>query len=197
MLLLKQTRVSQSEWLRHMALQNRDELRQVLADPALLGRVFARHAYGMRAWVDLFSARVPGTEDPALKALLATVVGDNARHMMMFRERAAAHGVDPDRYVCPDEGEAIYDRIEELHTMDEIVGYALGSLDHFEQLLSVYADAAVTEADAAVIREVRADTERTKHLLAALSGPVGDRLAAEAHELYRVRELAETPRYLG
>ena len=180
-----------------MALQNRDELTRVLADPSILGRVFARHAYGMRAWVDLFSARGAGTDDPALKALLATVVGDNARHMMLFRERAAAHGVDPDTYVCPDEGEAIYHRIEELHTVDELVGYALGSLDHFEQLLSVYASAAADEADAEVIRQVRADTERTRHTLAALAGPVGERLAAEAHELYRVRELAETPRYLA
>jgi hypothetical protein len=195
MLLLKSTRVSQSEW--HMALQNRDELRQVLGDPALLGRVFARHAYGMRAWVDIFAARVPGTSDPAFKTLLAGVVADNARHMMLFRERAIAHGVDPDAYVCPDEGEAIYDRIDDLHTRDELVGYALGSLDHFAQLLAVYAEAARGDEDAAVIAQVQADNDRARATLRALAGPAGERLIAEAHELYRVRELAETPRYRG
>jgi len=42
-----------------MALENVSELSRVLAERERLGKVFARHAYGMRAWVDLFSARVP------------------------------------------------------------------------------------------------------------------------------------------
>ena len=53
-----------------MALENVSELSEVLAERARLGRVFARHAYGMRAWVDLFSARVPAVADPEAKALL-------------------------------------------------------------------------------------------------------------------------------
>ena len=37
-------------------LTNRDELLGVLGDdPRRIGKVFARHAYGMRRWVDLFS----------------------------------------------------------------------------------------------------------------------------------------------
>src|SRR4029079_7026823 len=87
------------------------------------------HAYGMRAWVDLFSAHVPALPDPADKALLATLVAVNARHMLLFRERAAANATDPDAYVCPDEGEAIYVRIPELSGAGELMGYALGSLD--------------------------------------------------------------------
>jgi citrate synthase len=47
-------------------------------DRARLGRVFARHAYGMRRWGDLFSVRVPTTDDPGAKQLLAELVADNA-----------------------------------------------------------------------------------------------------------------------
>ena len=97
-----------------MALENVSELSQVLAERQRLGLVFARHAYGMRAWVDLFSERVPAVADPEAKALLAQLVADNARHMLLFRERALANGVDPDAYVPPPEGEAIYERIPEL-----------------------------------------------------------------------------------
>ena|ERR1039458_8483637 len=178
-----------------MALENSAELRQVLTDDSRLGRVFARHAYGMRAWVDLLSARIAGIDDPRVKALVASVVGDNARHMILFRNRALAHGVDPDAYVCPSEGQAIYTRLEELTSIDELVGYALGSLDHFVELLEVYADAAGPE-DLVAIEAVRADVDRTRMMLRELAGIAGVRLAEEAHELYRVRELAETPRYL-
>ena len=178
-----------------MALQNVAELESVLRQRERLGKVFARHAYGMRAWVDLFSARVAGIEDPERKALVATLVADNARHMMLFRERAAAYGVDPDAYVCPPEGEAIYDRIGELET-DELIGYAVGSLDHFDQLLGVYRDAADPgAADAATIDAVRADVERMRIALRPLVDSESARLADEAHELYRVRELVETPLY--
>src|SRR3954453_5927247 len=114
-----------------MALQNADELAQVLDCADHLGPVFARHAYGMRAWVDLFSAHVAGLPQPADKALLAAPVATNARHMMLFRERAAANGTDPDAYTCPDEGEAIYERIPRLQGADALVGYALGSADPF------------------------------------------------------------------
>jgi hypothetical protein len=178
-----------------MGLENSAELRQVLSDNARLGLVFARHAYGMRAWVDLFSQRIAGIEDARLKALVAMVVGDNARHMLIFRGRARAHGVDPDAYVCPEEGMAIYVRLGELHRVDELIGYARGSLDHFAELLTVYADAA-DAADLEAIRAVRADTDRTRATLRDMSSPVGARLADEAHELYRLRELAETPRYV-
>jgi len=87
-------------------LDNRDELLGVLGDdPRRIGKVFARHAYGMRRWVDLFSVRVPLTEDPVAKQLLAEIVAANARHMNLVRARAIAHGVDPDAYVAPREGE--------------------------------------------------------------------------------------------
>jgi hypothetical protein len=181
-----------------MALQNAEELAEVLDSAAHLGPVFARHAYGMRAWVDLFSAHVAGLPEPADKALLAQLVATNARHMLLFRERAAANGTDPDAYLCPDEGEAIYERIPALAGADALVGYALGSLDHFTALLDVYR-AAATGADAAALDTVRADVDGVREELRARADagdPAGARaLAAEAHERYRVRELAEVPSY--
>ncbi len=178
-----------------MALQNRDELSSLLGGEVRLGWVFARHAYGMRAWVELFSPRVADIHDPELAALVSRVVRDNARHAEMFAARARAHGVDPDAYECPPEGEAIYLRLDELAEADEVVGYALGSLDHFEELLSVYAGVAEWPEDAAVIAEVRDDTTVARLALRSLAGPAAARLADEAHELYRLRELAETPLY--
>ncbi len=178
-----------------MALHNADELAVVLDRADHLGPVFARHAYGMRAWVDLFSAHVAGLPRPEDKALLAGLIAVNARHMLLFRERAAANGTDPDAYTCPDEGEAIYDRIPGLSGADELVGYALGSLDHFAQLLTVYRAAAEGD-DAAAIDTVRADVDRARaELRERAAGDGAEATAAEAHELYRVRELAEVPLY--
>jgi hypothetical protein len=162
-------------------------------DPGRLGRVFARHAYGMRRWVDLFSRRVPATDDLAAKQLLAELVADNARHMNLFRARAHAHAVDPDRYRAPREGEVIYERIDELQDLPELAGYASGSLGHFAQLLDAYAVTASGD-DARVIAGVRSDVERMRERLTPLAAG-GEDSAAEAHELYRRRELAETGRY--
>ena len=175
-----------------MSLANADELAEILSERARLGHVFARHAYGMQAWVDLFSPRVAEIREPEVKELVARLVADNARHMLLFRRRAVAHGVDPDAYACPPEGEAIYERIPELVSVDDLLGYALGSLEHFGQLLSVYR-AAAAGADAAAIDSVRADVDRMCAELRAW--PAAPLLAAEAHERYRVRELVETPLY--
>ena len=139
-------------------LQNRSELEQVLRRSAVLGVVFARHAYGMRRWVDLFAARIPAIDDPYLVELVASIVSQNARHMVLFRERAIAHDVDPDRYVCPPEGELIYERMAPLDEHDTLA-YALGSLEHFADLLAVYAQAAEQDPDAEVIAEVRTDND--------------------------------------
>src|SRR5919197_3209241 len=166
-----------------MALENAAELAAVLDRRERLGLVFARHAYGMRAWVDLFSARVASIADPDAKALVATLVADNARHMLLFRERARADGVDPDAYVAPDEGEAIYRRIDQLEDLDELLGYALGSLDHFDGLLAVYR-AVAAGLDAEAIDGVRADVARMLARLRPLVGADAERLAAEAHERY-------------
>jgi hypothetical protein len=174
-------------------VQNRIELEQVLR--GRLGSAFARHAYGMRRWVDLFAARLPEIRDPYLTELVAGIVHQNARHTLLFRERAIAHGVDPDRYVCPPEGEATYDEMP-LDT-DGTLAYALGSLEHFGDLLSVYAEIAELPADADVLTEVRADNDRAVARLGEVVGHSGNGATAAAHELYRVRELAEAPLYVN
>jgi hypothetical protein len=175
-------------------LENRSELQQILRRSAVLGAVFARHAYGMRRWVDLFAARIPTIEDPYVAELVAGIVSDNARHMVLFRERAIAHGVDPDRYVCPPEGELIYQRLAPLD-QDETLAYALGSLEHFADLLAVYADAADDDGDAEVLASVRADNDRALRRLRDVVHDPAAPAAAHAHELYRLRELAEAPLY--
>jgi hypothetical protein len=177
-------------------LQNRDELERVLRRSAVLGAVFARHAYGMRRWVDLFAARIPAIEDASVAELVASIVAVNAKHMVLFRERAVAHDVDPDRYVCPPEGEVIYDRLAPLD-QDDTLAYALGSLEHFADLLAVYAEAAEDERDAAVLAEVRADNDASIARLREFVRPPSAPAAAHAHELYRLRELAEAPLYAG
>ena len=172
-------------------VQNRTQLEQVLR--GRLGAAFARHAYGMRRWVDLFSGRLPQIEDAYLTELVAGIVYNNAHHARLFRERAIAHGVDPDLYVCPPEGEATY--LGMPHDTDETLAYALGSLEHFADLLSVYAEIAESPADAATLAEVRADNDRAIANLRELVDESGSAAAAIAHELYRVRELAEAPLY--
>lgn len=172
-------------------VQNRSELEQVLR--GRLGAAFARHAYGMRRWVDLFAVRIPDVANPYVAELVAGIVHQNARHMVLFRERALAHGVDPDRYDCPPEGREIYERMAPLGTGDTLA-YALGSLEHFGDLLEMYSEIAELDADADVLAEVSADNRRAITELRDLVGQPGA-AAATAHELYRVRELAEAPLY--
>lgn len=173
-------------------LANRTQLEQVLR--GRLGSAFARHAYGMRRWVDSFAARIPGLDDPYLAELLANTVYQNARHMVLFRDRAIAHGVDPDLYVCPPEGHAIYEQMASLQT-PAMLAYALGSLEHFADLLAVYSEVAEDEADIAALAQVRADNDRAIAQLREVVGHPDSPAAATAHELYRVRELVETPLY--
>jgi hypothetical protein len=175
-------------------LENRSELERVLREPSILGMVFARHAYGMRRWVDLFSARIAGIDDPHVTELVAEIVASNARHTVLFGERALAHGVDPDAYVCPPEGELIYERLAPLRD-DETLAYALGSLEHFADLLAVYAEAAQDDGDAQALATVRADNDAAVARLREIIRQPAAPAAAAAHELYRLRELAETSLY--
>jgi hypothetical protein len=172
-------------------VENRTQLGQVLR--GRLGAAFARHAYGMRRWVDLFAIRIPEIKDPYLAELVAGIVHNNARHARLFRERAIEHGVNPDLYVCPPEGEATYDGMP--YDTDETFAYALGSLEHFGDLLAVYAEVAESFADAAVLSEVRGDNDRAIAQLRGIVARSDSSAAATAHELYRVRELAEAPLY--
>lgn len=177
-----------------MTLENRSELARVLTEHRRIGAVFARHAYGMRRWVELLGPRLAAVADPASRELLAGLVADNERHAALFRSRARAHGIDPGAYSCPPEGEAIYARMRELRELDDVLGYALGSLDHFADLLAVYAEGARGK-DLAAIESVRGDVARVRREMRGRVDAGARARYAEAHELYRVRELAETALY--
>jgi hypothetical protein len=177
-----------------LALENRSELARVLTEPRGIGAVFARHAYGMERWVELLATRLAAITDSEVRELLARLVADNERHAALFRARASAHGVDPGGYSCPPEGEAIYARMRELHELDDLLGYALGSLDHFADLLAVYAEGARGE-DLAAIETVHCDVADSLREIHGRVDAVGRTRFAEAHELYRVRELVEARLY--
>ena len=166
----------------------------MLGTPSALARCLARHAYGMRRWVQVIGGKLALFERPEDLAVAARLVGDNARHMALFRERAAALGADPDAYRAPPAGEAIYDRLEELADPTEIAAFALGSLDHFAELLSVYREAADADT-AAVIEQVAADVREHRALLGPLAGGAGEGLRAEAGRMYEDRERVEVPGY--
>jgi hypothetical protein len=177
-----------------MTLANAEELREVVSEPRGLARALARHAYGMRCWVDLIGARLALFEEPEAKALAARLVADNARHMLLFREQAAALGADPDAYRVPPEGEAIYDRLAELEDAREIAAFALGSLEHFGELLAAYRTAA-DPASAGVIDSVAADVDEHRAALRRLLGGDPGSLRLEAKRMYEARELVEVGSY--
>jgi hypothetical protein len=177
-----------------MAVVNAGQLQDVLARPGAFGRCLARHAYGMGVWVDLIGAKLALFTRPEDKALAARLVADNARHMLLFRARAHEEGVDPDAYRCTPEGEAIYAHLRALEDPGEVVAFALGSLDHFAELLEIYARAAPRES-LAVVRQVAADVEEHRAGLRSLLGKAGQDPRAEAGRLYAVRELVEADAY--
>jgi len=66
---------------------------------------------------------------------------------------------------------------------------------HFADLLAVYAEAAADDRDSEVLATVRADNDRAIVILRELVADATASAAADAHELYRLRELAEAPLY--
>lgn len=177
-----------------MSVANANELRGVLAAPQALGRCLARHAFGMRCWVELMGRNLGRFERPADLAVVARLVGDNARHMLLFRARAIALGVDPDGYRAPPAGAVIYERLEGLTDASDMAAFALGSLDHFSELLSIYRSVADDDTSA-VIDQVLADVDEHRALLGGLLGGRGETLRAEAERLYEARELMEVGGY--
>ena len=177
-----------------MALENVSELSRVLGQRQRLGLVFARHAYGMRAWVDLFSARVPAVADPEAKALLAQLVADNARHMMLFRERASPTASTP----TPTTPRARARSSTSGSTTSP--GSASWPATRSGRWTTSASSWRCTGTPPRARTARRSTTSRPtcSGMLVALrplAGADGARRAAEAHELYRVRELVETPRY--
>jgi hypothetical protein len=148
----------------------------------------------MRCWVELFGRTLGRFESPEDLAVAARLVGDNARHMLLFRERASALGADPDGYRAPRAGAVIYERLEGLGESRDMAAFALGSLDHFSELLAIYRGVA-DRGTSFAIDEVRADVELHRALLGGLAGHGGHALRAEAQRLYEEREPIEVRGY--
>ena len=175
------------------ALQTPTELAVVLDRADHLGPVFARHAYGMRAWVDLFSATSPGSRGG--KALLAGLIAvQRAPHAPLPRARGRERH-RPRRVHVPRRGRGDLRPDPRALGADELVGYALGSLDHF----AAAAHRLPRRGRAATTRRRSTRSARTSTAPRAAARARGGRrreaTAADAHELYRVRELAEVPLY--
>lgn len=177
-----------------MSVANAKELRSALIEPRALGRCLARHAFGMRCWIELIGRTLGRFERPADLAVAARLVGDNARHMLLFRSRAIALGVDPDEYRAPPTGAVIYERLEGLTDARDMAAFALGSLDHFDELLQIYRSVADDDSSSA-IDQVLADVDEHRALLDGLLEDRGGALRAEAQLLYRARELVEVEGY--
>ena len=61
--------------------------------------------------------------------------------MRSTSSRTAATTAASSPAAAPAEGELIYARLDAMTDFEAVAGYALGSLDHFAELLSVYAGA--------------------------------------------------------
>jgi hypothetical protein len=179
-----------------MTVANAGELLEAVRTRAGLARALSRHAYGMRRWIDVIGGKLQLFDAPADKALAARLVGDNGRHMLLFRERAQALGDDPDAYTAPPSGEAIYDRLEALDDPAAVAAFALGSLDHFAALISLYRDAADPLTDG-VLAEVEADVAEQRRLLGRLADGGAGEARQEAESMYETRELTEVDGYRG
>ena len=158
-----------------------ERLRQVLAEPRRLGRALSRHCYGMGQWVDIMGAKLASLPTLEDKALLARVIADNARHALLFGNRARELGEEPTTYRVPASGERIYQALARMTEPAELLGYARGSLIHFSALLDVYRSVA-DEGSLAVIAAVQKDVDEHLRLL-------GERLqGVPDHERRRVEE---------
>lgn len=182
-------------------IKSPERLRRALAEPRRLARALSRHCYGMGQWVDIFGAKLAFTPSLEDKALLARMIADNARHALLFRDRARELGEEPATYRVPASGERIYRVLADMTEPVELLGYARGSLVHFAALLAVYR-AVADEASGAVIAAVQKDVDEHLRLLAGRLQTVtaegrrrADEAEALAQTLYTDREEEEVGWY--
>lgn len=142
-----------------MSIRHPDELRKVLSDPKKMGRVFSRHAYGMNAWVELFTEKAKSVEDPEIQKLMIEVAKDNKKHAKLFSDRAKELGETPETYKPPEIGQKIYDILEQYDDVFDDFAYAWGSLIHFSELLSLYHSVA-DDKSKTIIEQVEDDVIR-------------------------------------
>lgn len=139
-------------------------LRQVLAEPRRLGRALSRHCYGMTQWVDILGAKLASFPSLEERALVARLVADNARHAILFRDRARELGEEPMAYRASSSGQRIYQALSSLTEPLPLLAYAWGSLTHFAALLTLYRSVA-DEGSLPVIEAVEQDVGEHLRLL--------------------------------
>jgi hypothetical protein len=157
----------------------------------------------MRCWVDLFGAKLRAFERLEAKLVAARLIWDNARHAMLFAQRARELGVVPEAYRLTGAGRRIFLHLETPEGPLESFAFAQGSLDHFAALLSIYREAA-DPATRSIIETVRADVAEHLDLLADFLNQAADtpekrqrteRLRALADSMYTDREEEELQGY--
>jgi len=133
-------------------------LKKILSKDNALAKVFTRHTYGMLSWVDLFGSKLKYITNLNMKLTTARIIADNARHAMLFSDRAKEMGETPETYKPPDIGQKIYDILETFDNPFDDYAYAWGSLIHFSELLDLYMSVADTKS-MQILKEVSSDVK--------------------------------------
>lgn len=112
----------------------------------------------MLSWVDLFGSKLKYITNLNMKLTTARIIADNARHAMLFSDRAKEMGETPETYKPPDIGQKIYDILETFDNPFDDYAYAWGSLIHFSELLDLYMSVADTKS-MQILKEVSSDVK--------------------------------------
>lgn len=118
----------------------------------------------MLSWVDLFGSKLKYITNLNMKLTTARIIADNARHAMLFSDRAREMGETPETYKPPDIGQKIYDILETFDNPFDDYAYAWGSLIHFSELLDLYMSVADTKS-MQILKEVSSDVKSHLSLL--------------------------------
>lgn len=141
-----------------MSIRNPERFREALSNPKGLARAFSRHTYGMLSWVDLFGMKLKSIKGIELKLITSRIIADNAKHAMLFSERARELGENPEKYKPPQIGQKIYDILESYTDPIDEFAYAWGSLTHFSALLDIYRSVADPKSRE-IIEKVQRDVQ--------------------------------------
>ncbi len=147
-----------------MSIRNPEKLRKALSNSTGLARAFSRHTYGMLSWVDLFGIKLKSIKSIEMKVITSRIIADNAKHAMLFSERARELGENPEEYKPPPIGQKIYDILESYTDPIDEFAYAWGSLIHFSALLDIYQRVADPRSRE-VIEEVQSDVKEHLSIL--------------------------------
>lgn len=184
-----------------MSVNQPEMLRTVLTRTGL-GPIFCRHSFGMLRWVEIWGAKMGRYSDMEAKIVAGRLAYDNARHAKLFADRARALGFDPGSYRITTAGTATYIPLLETDDLPSNMGFAHGTLEHFTDLLELYASVADPESRR-VLESVHADVQEERKMLGSIlsrwpAGPEAERARAQAtlaHQVYAEREDQEAKGY--